>query len=130
MRGKSRLFFRDAFHLPKVDRPSYFQTPLTLAKAQKNENEVAGTMPDESLTARISGGEAVPQPRDQRVEDNAFHRRRIFFAYRPLLIVVVFRGFFRRINLWRERTDYERLHRLIKRRTLWKRNFLAFIFFI
>jgi hypothetical protein len=28
----------------KVDRPSYFQTPVTLAKAQKNENEVAGTM--------------------------------------------------------------------------------------
>jgi len=28
-----------------VDRPSYFQTPVTLAKAQKNENEVAGTMP-------------------------------------------------------------------------------------
>jgi hypothetical protein len=80
MRGKSRLFFRNAFHLPKVDRPSYFQTPVTLAKAQKNENEVAGTMPDESLTARISGGEAVPQPRDQRVEDNAFHRRRIFFC--------------------------------------------------
>jgi hypothetical protein len=64
MRGKSRLFFRNAFHLPKVDRPSYFQTPVTLAKAQKNENEVAGTMPDESLTARISGGEAVPQPPD------------------------------------------------------------------
>jgi len=29
---------------PKVDRPSYFQTPVTLAKAQKNENEVAGRM--------------------------------------------------------------------------------------
>ena len=59
MRGKSRLFFRNAFHLPKVDRPSYFQTPVTLAKAQRNENEVAGTMPDESLTARISGGQAA-----------------------------------------------------------------------
>src|SRR4029077_5010428 len=130
MRGTSRLFFRNAFHLPRVDRPSYFQTPVTLPKAQKNENEVAGTMPDESPAARISGSEAGPQPRDQRLEDNAFHRRRIFFAYCPLLIAVVFRGFFRRINLWRERTDYDRLQRLIKRRTLWKRNFLAFIFFI
>jgi len=28
---------------PKVDRPSYFQMPVTLAK-KKNENEVAGAM--------------------------------------------------------------------------------------
>jgi hypothetical protein len=75
---KVAIVFSQCVPLPKVDRPSYFETPVTLAKAQKNENEVAGTMPDESPAARISDGEAVPQPRDQRLEDNAFHRRRIF----------------------------------------------------
>src|SRR4029077_17881639 len=47
----------------------------------------------------------------------------------PLLAVV--RRLFRRINLWSERSGYERLHELICRRTrFWNRNFLAFVIFI
>ena len=55
---ESRLFFRNAFHFPRWIGPATSNARYAGEGAGKR-NEVAGTMPDESPTARISGGEAA-----------------------------------------------------------------------
>src|SRR6266487_1434841 len=112
------VFQRDRRHFAPVTVPFWLSTWRAAACEESRDCFSA-------MRSTAQGGSAQLLRNARHAGEGAF-----FFAYRPLLIVVVFRGFFRRINLWRERTDYERLHRLIKRRTLWKRNFLAFIFFI